>query len=246
MSQRFPPSPCKVNGRSGVEASGSRFPGPRARRWDASLDPPPSATQIRPDPQHSPDSTHEVAMVPILSLWLPILAAAVLVFVASSLIHMILKYHANDYAAFPDEIRVAESLRPLEPGQYVIPYAGSMKAMSEPEYAEKQARGPVALVTIRRPGPPDMGRSLAVWFLFAVVVSIFAAYVTGRALPPGADYLAVFRFAGTSAFLAYAVGTWSESIWFGRPWSTTLKNTVDGIIYAAVTAGAFGWLWPGA
>jgi hypothetical protein len=184
-------------------------------------------------------------MVPILSLWLPILAAAVLVFAASSLIHMLLKYHANDYAQIPNEAVVAESLRPLAPGQYVTPYAGSMKEMGEPAFVEKQARGPVALLTIKRPGPPDVARSLALWFAFSVVVSIFVAYITGRALGPGADYLAVFRFAGTSAFLAYAVGSWSESIWFARPWSTTLKNTIDGVIYAAVTAGAFGWLWPG-
>jgi hypothetical protein len=186
----------------------------------------------------------EVAMVPISSLWLPILAAAVLVFVASSVIHMLLKYHAGDYAAVPDEARVAEALRGLKPGQYVMPYAGSMKAMSEPDYLERQARGPVALLTIRRPGA-DLGRSLALWFAYALLVSVLAAYVTGRALPAGADYLAVFRFAGTSAFLAYALGTWSESIWFARPWSTTVKNTIDGIIYAGVTAGAFGWLWPG-
>lgn len=184
-------------------------------------------------------------MVPILSLWLPIIVAAVLVFVASSLIHMVLKYHANDYGPVPDEPRVAEALRPLAPGQYVLPYADSMKAMGEPEFVEKLGRGPVALLTIRRPGPPEMGRSLVLWFVFALVVSVFAGYIAGRALPPGADYLAVFRFAGTSALLAYAVGTWSESIWFGRPWSTTLKNTLDGVIYAAVTAGAFGWLWPG-
>jgi hypothetical protein len=184
-------------------------------------------------------------MVPIVSLWLPILVAAVLVFVASSLIHMLLKYHANDYGPVPDEARVADSLRPLQPGQYVIPYAGSMKAMGEPEYVEKQKRGPVALLTIRRPGPPDMMRSLALWFAYAVVVSIFVAYITGRVHAPGAEYLSVFRFAGTSALLAYALGTWSESIWFGRPWTTTFRNTIDGVIYAIVTAGAFGWLWPG-
>lgn len=185
-------------------------------------------------------------MVPILSLWLPILVAAVLVFVASSLVHMVLKYHANDYAAVPNEAVVAESLRPLAPGQYVMPYARSMKEMGEPEFLERQARGPVALLTVRPPGATNMGRSLALWFVYALIVSIFAAYVTGRAVGPGAEYLAVFRFAATSAFLAYGMGTWSESIWFARPWSTTFKNTIDGIIYAAVTAGAFGWLWPAA
>lgn len=184
-------------------------------------------------------------MVPILSLWLPILTAAVLVFVASSLIHMVLKYHASDYGPVPEEPRVAEALRPLEPGQYAIPYASGIKEMNEPEYQEKMTRGPVALLTIVQRGPNKMGGTLAAWFGFALVVSIVAAYVTGRAVGPGADYTSVFRFAGTAAFIAYGLGHWPESIWFGRPWSTTLKNTVDGIIYALLTAGAFGWLWPG-
>jgi hypothetical protein len=184
-------------------------------------------------------------MVPVLSLWLPIVAATVLVFVSSSLIHMFLKYHANDYGPIPGgETQAADALRSLEPGQYVIPYASSMKEMSEPAYVERMERGPLAFITIRTPGDVGIGRSLVLWFLFALVVSIFAAYMTGRALPAGAEYKAVFRFAATAAFLAYGVGTWSESIWYGRPWKTTLKNTLDAAIYAAVTGGSFGWLWP--
>ena len=52
-------------------------------------------------------------MIPILSLWLPILVAAVLVFVASSIIHMALGYHANDYSKLPDEEGVMNALRPF-------------------------------------------------------------------------------------------------------------------------------------
>jgi hypothetical protein len=184
-------------------------------------------------------------MVPILSLWLPILVAAVLVFVVSSLIHMVLKYHASDYRPVPDERAVADALRPLAPGQYTIPYASSMKEMGDPEYEAKMREGPVALITIRDARSAAIAPSLVAWFVFALAVSVVAAYVTGRALGPGADYTAVFRFSGTAAFIAYALGHWSESIWYGRPWSTTLKNTIDGVIYALVTAGAFGWLWPG-
>ena len=46
------------------------------------------------------------------------------------------------------------------------------------------------------------------------------------------------------AFACYAIAGWQDSIWFKRSWSTTLKNTFDGLIYALVTAGTFGWLWP--
>jgi hypothetical protein len=204
---------------------------------------------IRRDPAaHSSSPNREVAMVPILSLWLPIVVATVLVFVASSVIHMLLKYHANDYRAVPGgEAAAADALRGLPPGQYVIPYAGGMKEMNEPEYIERVKRGPIAMITISKPsgsGGLGMGRSLVLWFLFALVVSVFAAYLAGRALPVGAEYKAVFRFAATAAFLAYGVGTWSESIWFARPWSVTAKNTFDAIIFASLTGGTFGWLWP--
>ncbi len=36
-------------------------------------------------------------MVPLSALWLPILLSAVIVFVASSILHMLLPYHRSDY-----------------------------------------------------------------------------------------------------------------------------------------------------
>lgn len=99
-------------------------------------------------------------------------------------------------------------------------------------------------MTVLKPGPPAMGASLVQWFLYCVAVGIFAAYVAGRALEPGAHYLAVFRFAGCTAFVGYAVALWQNSIWYKRAWSTTLKSTFDGLVYALLTAGTFGWLWP--
>ena len=186
-------------------------------------------------------------MVTVLSLWLPIVVAAVLVFVASSVIHMFLGYHAGDYTPLPGEESVGAAIRAanVPPGDYAMPYAGSMKAMGSPEFMEKMNAGPVATLTVRRSGPANMGRQLGLWFLFIVVVTIFAAYLASRAVGPGAAYGEVFRFAGTTAFAAYALGTWSESIWYGRKWSTTLKNTLDGLIYALLTGGVFGWMWPG-
>jgi hypothetical protein len=89
-----------------------------------------------------------------------------------------------------------------------------------------------------------MSRSLVGWFLYSLVIGVFAAYVAGRALPAGAPYLAVFRFAGVSAFLGYALALWQMPIWYGRSSVTTLKASVDGLVYALVTGGVFGWLWP--
>lgn len=185
-------------------------------------------------------------MVPVLSLWLPILLAAVCVFVVSSLIHMVLGYHRSDVKKVGPEDELLDTLRRLDvpPGDYVVPHAGSPEAMRQPEFVAKMTRGPVVFMTLVPGSPGWMGSSLAMWFVYCLVIGVFAAYVTGRVFGPGADYLEVFRFAGTTAFAGYALALPQHSIWFKRSWGTTLKSMFDGLVYALFTAGCFGWLWP--
>jgi hypothetical protein len=155
-------------------------------------------------------------------------------------------WHKNDYPKVPNEDRVMDALRPLAipPGDYMLPRPTGTAEMKSPEFAEKIRRGPNVILTVLPNVAWSMGRNLGLWFAYLVVVGIFAAYVAGRALPPGSPYLQVFRFAGVAAFLGYAVALWQMSIWYRRSWSLTVKATVDGLIYALLTAGTFGWLWP--
>jgi len=186
-------------------------------------------------------------MVPVMSLWLPILLSAVIVFVASSVIHMVLPYHRSDFKKLPDEEGVMAALRKaaVPPGDYMFPKPDSMKAMKDPAFLKRWSEGPVGTTTVMKTAAaPSMGKSLGFWFLFCVVVSIFAAYVAGRALPPGAPYLSAFRFASAVAFVGYGLGLWQNTIWYWRSAATTLKSTFDGLIYALLTAAIFGWLWP--
>ena len=186
-------------------------------------------------------------MVNVLELWLPILVSAVFVFIASSIIHMLLPYHRSDVKKLPNEDELLAALRRANPppDAYAMPYA-TMKEMGEPEYIQKRSAGPVAFIAVKEGGPPNMGKELTAWFVYSVVISVFAGYVAGRAVGPGTvDYLEVFRYAGTVAFAGYGLGVWQESIWWGRPVSTSIKNTIDALIYALLTAGVFGWLWPG-
>ncbi|NUO81944.1 hypothetical protein HUU05_17870 [candidate division KSB1 bacterium] len=185
-------------------------------------------------------------MTGIDMLWLPILLSSVLVFLVSSVIHMMLPWHKGDYRKIPNEDKVMDALRPfaIPPGDYMVPRPSSMKDMSSPEFTEKMKKGPVMIVTVVPNGPASMGKNLALWFLYSVVIGFLAAYVAGRAVAPGEPYLHVFRYVGTTAFIAYAVALWQTSIWYHRSWITTLKVTIDGLIYALVTAGVFGWLWP--
>ncbi len=185
-------------------------------------------------------------MVPVMTLWLPILLSAVIVFVASSLVHMVLPFHRNDLKKVPHQDEVMEALRRFEipPGDYMMPRPDSPGDLKKPEFIEKYKAGPAALMTVYPSAPPSMGASLLLWFLYCVMVGIFAAYITGRALAGGAPYPAVFRFAGCAAFMGYSLALLQNSIWYRRNWGTTLLSMVDGFIYGLLTAGTFGWLWP--
>jgi hypothetical protein len=185
-------------------------------------------------------------MVPVMSLWLPIVLAAVIVFAASSIIHTVLPYHKSDMKKLAKQDAIMDALRPfnIPPGDYALPRPDSMKAMGTPEFQEKMKKGPVAYMTVLPNEPVTMGGSLAQWFVYCLVVGVFAAYISGRALEPGAHYLQVFRFAGCTAFIGYGLSQLQSSIWYKRAWSTTIKNLIDALLYGLLTAGTFGWLWP--
>jgi hypothetical protein len=193
-----------------------------------------------------PTSIQEVLMVSLAQLWLPILLSPVLVFVASSLIHMVIKWHNSDYLTLPneDEVRAAIRKGNPKPGQYVVPHFPDMNDLKKPEAQQKYVEGPVGFLTLRASGLPSMGLPLVLWFVFSLVVSLFAAYLASRTLPAGTHYLRVCRVAGAVSFLAYAGGAVPSAIWMGKPWRSAAKEVADGFIYGLLTAVAFGFLWP--
>ena len=176
----------------------------------------------------------------LANLWLPIVLSAIIVFVASSLMHMLLKYHQSDYRQLPNEENVRATLRAanLTRGLYVFPYC-THKDMKSPALMEKYKQGPVGFLTIVPNGPPNMPKFLIQWFVFCLLVGLFL----GRAMP-GTDHMAVFQVVGTAAFLAYGLGNLSNGIWKGQTWSATIKEVIDGLVYGLLTAATFAWLWP--
>jgi hypothetical protein len=182
-------------------------------------------------------------MVPLSSLWLPILVSAVFVFIASNIIWMALPFwHRKDYGKLPDEKSALDALAPAKSGQYVVPCLDWGTAT--PEQKEAMQSGPIAFVLLRNPGQFNMGKTLVLWFLYSLVVSFFVAYLAAHTLASGTKYLAVFRIVGAAGFLTYGFRTVSDAIWYGKPWVVVIKEMIDGLIYSLVMAGAFGWLWP--
>ncbi len=185
-------------------------------------------------------------MAPIISLWLPIILSAVLVFIVSSILHMVFTYHNSDYKKLPAEDDVMSDLRKhnIPAGDYMMPYTTDSKERNSKEFQDKFKTGPAAVMTIFKAGEMGMGASLALWFVYLLVVSIFAAYIAGHSLTPGTHYLTVFRIIGSAAFAGYSLALMQNSIWYKKNWTATLKSMFDGLIYALLTAGVFGWLWP--
>ena len=182
-------------------------------------------------------------MVPLSSLWLPILVSAVFVFIASNILWMALPFwHRKDYGKLPDEKTVLGALAPVKSGQYVVPCLDWRTAT--PEQKEAMQRGATAFVLVRNPGKFNFGKTLVLWFLYALVVSFFVGYLACHTLASGTKYLAVFRIVGAAGFLTYGLRTVSDAIWYGKPWSVVIKEMIDGLIYSLMMAGAFGWLWP--
>lgn len=167
------------------------------------------------------------------------------VFVASSVAHMLLPFHHDDYKHLPDEEKTLAPLREagLSPGQYMFP-ACTMKDMKSPETIEKYNRGPVGIMILLPNRPMAMGKNLVLWFVYCLIVGIFTAYVGYLTLSYGTSYILVFRVTGAVAALGYSVAAFQESIWKGVPWSVTFKFIVEGFVYSLLAAGVFGWLWP--
>ena len=119
------------------------------------------------------------------------------------------------------------------------------EALKDPAFLEKFKAGPRAMMTVLPGGEINMGPQLVQWFLYCDPHRRSRPRTSpGRALGPGAHVPPVFRFAGATAFYGYSLALWQASIWYKKSWGTTLRSAIDGLIYALVTAGFFGWLWP--
>ena len=181
----------------------------------------------------------------LIELWAPILLSAVIVFVVSSLIHTALQYHKNDYGQLKDETPIQNALSGfnIPAGDYFLPYCAGGEAMKSEEYKEKVKKGPVMVMTVFPAGGFGMAKSMILWFVYCVIVGIFAAYIASHTLDATTHYLEVFRIVGAAAFMGYSLALMQASIWYKKSWRSTIVSMVDGFIYALLTAGVFGWLW---
>jgi hypothetical protein len=185
-------------------------------------------------------------MVSLAQLWLPILLSAIFVFIASSILHMVLRFwHGPDCRGFSNEDEVRATMRKGSGGAgiYILPYC-KPEDMKKSETQEKFKEGPVAFVFMRASGPMNMAAPLIQWFVFCLLVSVFVGYLAGATLAPATASMQVFRVAGTAALMGHAFGSLPTGIWWGHPWRSVIKHTIDGVIYGLIVGATLMWLWP--
>ena len=184
--------------------------------------------------------------VSVSELWLAILLAGLLCWIASALIHMLIKYHNADYKGLTNEEAVSAALAEKDPipALYTLPYCIDMKAMGEEHIQKKFNDGPVAMITIMPNGMPPMGKLLTQQILFFIFGSFLIGYLATLSISTNADFMMVFRQVFVAAYLTYGRAQIPYSIWMGQPWSNCIRYMLDALIYAAVTASTFAFLWP--
>ncbi len=185
-------------------------------------------------------------MTSLVALWLPIVLSTVFIFLASSIIHTVLPWHKSDWAGVPDEGGLRRALAPMAiaPGDYMVPHCTAMKEMGTPEFQAKLNEGPVMTMTVRPNGRASMAPMFIGWTIAVLLANLLIAGVAAAALAPGVGRHAIWHLTGLVALGTFGFGGWPESIWFGRKWSSAMKNTFDALIYAVIAALTFGWLWP--
>jgi len=183
----------------------------------------------------------------VIQLWLPVLVTAVGVFVASSLIHMVFKWHNSDYKKLTNEDEVMATLRAgaAGPGQYVMPHCIDMKQMQDEAMQKKYREGPVGFITlVKCVGAPNIAPQLIKWFIYTVFVAFIAGHIALRALGADSESHHAGHLVGLISFLTYAGGSVQQGIWMGKPWTSVAKDLLDALIYGTVGAFVFMWLWP--
>ncbi len=185
-------------------------------------------------------------MSAIALLWMPILVTAVLIFIASTMIHMVFKWHNADYQKLTneDDVRAVVHASSAEPGQYMIPYCVDMKEMGGEVMMKKFNDGPVAFLTVRKNGTPAMGSTLFQWFIFTIVIASFAGWIAMSVFSGKADARAAGQMVGLISFLAYGAGSVPLGIWLGKSWGSVAKDLLDAVIYGVISWLVFAWCWP--
>ena len=116
--------------------------------------------------------------------------------------------------------------------------------MKSPAMTEKYKQGPVGFLNILPSGPPAMPKFLIQWFLYCLLIGFFVAYLTAHTLASGVQLPRRLSCRRHCCLPRLWTGKHHQRHLEGTNVVATVKEIIDGLVYALLTAGTFGWLWP--
>jgi hypothetical protein len=175
------------------------------------------------------------------SLILPIVLTSVALFFASFLSWMVIQLHRKDWIKLDKEDEFLHAARQcsISPGNYMFPGCTGSEEMKSEAYQKKWETGPRGVMTVF--GKVSMGRNLGLTLLYFLAANFFLAYLSTLALAPGAEFMKVFRFVSTAAFMTYLSAIVAHSIWFH---CRIVGHVIESIAYAAIVGAIFAAMWP--
>lgn len=195
-------------------------------------------------------------MLFLKELWFPIIVSAGVVFALSVLLWRVAPHHKGEWRKLPTEHDVLNAMRgaTITPGNYELPFTDGQD-LGRADLRAALERGPVAYLSVVENGIPNRNGKYAMSMVFHLLIATCVAYVgwhgftpqvgaaTGH-LPLGIPVWHVVRVVGAVTFMAYGIGPFRQSIWFGRPWKSFLLGLADALLYGLATGFVFGTLWP--
>ncbi|MFT5423344.1 MAG: hypothetical protein ACI89L_001121 [Phycisphaerales bacterium] len=183
--------------------------------------------------------------IALIDLWIPILVSAIACFVASSIIWMALPHHKADIQALPDEdaFNGAVGGLGLKPGLYMFPNCQGTEGHKSEAFQARWKAGPWGTINVLG-AQPSFGKNLAITFVEMLLISVIVAYLASTAMEDNAGGRDIARFMFTGAFLGYVLGGFSVDAFLGKPTRFVITGVFDSLVYAAVTAVVFVFLWP--
>lgn len=179
------------------------------------------------------------------SLWLPIVAASVALWIYGALAWMVLPQHKKDFKRLPDDDKVLDMVRGLNlpPGTYGYPNFVSHSEAQKPEMKAKFEKGPMGTLSVWT--TPNMGVNMALNFVFYLVACFLIAYLAAAAgVPRGAGFGKVMQVVGTAGVLAFSFSAIPGMIWFQANKPAIVSHVFDGVVMGLITGAVFALLWP--
>lgn len=182
-------------------------------------------------------------MLTVLDLWLPIVLAGIAGFFASFVCWALLPHHRAEWRKVPGEERMLDLVRDgVPPGQYLFPHAEHAD-LKDPERKKAYLAGPHGSLVVW-PGPPNMGRNMAITMGSFLACAFLMAYVLSATIPAGASFARVFQVAATIGVMAHVFGLIPGAVWFGKPARALATEIADGVFYGLAQGTVFAFMWP--